>query len=242
MPHAPAHTALVGLSLALLGCAKPNVEGADDGARDRQLETPSEAPASCPASDVREVRYASTVDGHVPAEIGALRCVADLSALADDIACAVAFNQANWERALSARGLAPVDVPAQEWWALRGYPAMALGAVVEHPEEPGRRGVFVGMDEDDCSGVNVHSPVAPSPRLAEREGGELVLVVAKPVVESRTYARCSCHSGCGTEREPLPLIIDLPKRGKFVGVEELAYPAIAIVSHDVESTTCCCAP
>jgi hypothetical protein len=237
------HLPTIALALVGSGCAKPTPVG-DESSEDVELRAPGQGPTSCPASKIREVRYASTVSQQtkLPAEIGARRCVEDLSVLDEDIACAQAFNQANWERAMFDRGLAPLDVEAGEGWFEDAQYGLEFGTVVEHPDDRSVRLVFVGFAGDSCGGPSVHTTVGPSTRLARRQDGDVVLVVAKPEVESREYARCSCDPGCGMMREATPLFVELPERATFAGIEELVYPAIAIVSHDVENTTCCCAP
>lgn len=204
------------------------------------------APGRCPATKLREVRYASTRSSKVKMskEIAALRCVEDADKkLEQDIACAQAFNEASWGHALYEQGLAVVE-PSDSGnvGRIRARGAMALGSIHAVPDSPGRFAVYTGSEGSDCSGSSTKTRTSPGVLLAHNAAGEIVVVVPKPTVESRSVARCSCFPGCGAYMEPYPQFELLPEGATIGDTVELSYPAIAITTHAVERQTCCCAP
>lgn len=241
-----------------LACAKPSptLEGstgtelAHEG-DEHQLKgplTPATAPdpASCPATKLRELRYGSTIGQQVklPAEIAKLRCVEDPRAqLQEEQACAQAYNEASWTHALYQRELELIELQQLQLW---NDPGAARGAqpgdVVPHPEQSGTSLVYLGSWGSDCGGHTALTSVSPGISVARDLQGRLHVILPKPEVEAREYAACSCNPGCGAYQEPMPSFLELPKRAKLGEPVELSYPAIALGFHDVESTSCCCAP
>ena len=241
-----------------LACAKPSpkLEGstgtelAQEG-EERRLQgplTPAEAPDpdSCPATKLREVRYGSTVSQQVelPADIAKLRCVEDPRAqLEAEQACAQAYNEASWTHALYQRELELVELQQLQLW---NSPDAAHGAepgqVLPHPEHNDTSLVYLGTWGSDCGGHSALTSVSPGISVARDPRGQLHVVLPMPELETREYAACSCNPGCGAYQEPMPNFLELPKRAKLGERVELSYPAIALGFHDVESTSCCCAP
>ena len=195
---------------------------------------------SCPASRIRQVRYGSTVDRHVELdpELANTRCV-PREALEHDIACAHAFNQAAWDRALASHGLRSFEYASG---SLPSTGTFTPGSIHRHPDDPSRQVVFLGYDEPNCSSVVVHTMADRGVTLARNAAGQVVIVRSRPHVELREYPSCSCFSGCGMMQEPSPRFVVLEANDVIAGTIELEHPAISIVTHDVDTVTCCCAP
>lgn len=245
---------LLAFVLGQSACAKPAGTSGTSG----ELDTPDpkgEAqvefvdapdPNSCPESNIRTVRYGSTVDRSVklPAKLGAVRCYEDPYAkLEADVACARDFNLAARGHALYEAGLAQVDMERVEIWNERArYGGLEVGSVHPHPELQGREMVFLGLEGSDCSGYSSYNSAGPGLSLARNQAGEVVVVRDRPNTEVRHYPRCGCFSGCGAAMEPMPVFGLLPEGARRGADVELVYAAIVITSNAVDTQSCCCAP
>jgi hypothetical protein len=233
----------LGLVLACSRTYSPDVVRGDDSPDHSSV---------CAVSKLDAKYYRDVAKQSVPGDIGALSCVVDASEkLQAEAQCANEANTAAFQSALTQRGLKETE---HRGWGTHLYTPMSgeygVGHVIElGPQDAesfgASRAVYLGYQGGDygCSGSTTLAGVNTMAFVAREDGGRHVVVIPKPVVESRTYVSCTCFAGCGAQPPGAQPVFAALEPGQVISeTVEVPYPAISVVTTAVESQTCCCAP